>query len=136
VTKARSRYVDPTEQLVVEIVVRDMERSVAFYRSLGFELLRDGGDFVELTWEDHRLFLAEIAAFDGVEKAEPAQPHEFPLANVRVMVPNVDEWWKVAADVGARIIVPIGDRYYGLRDFTIADPDGFGIRFASLLDNT
>jgi catechol 2,3-dioxygenase-like lactoylglutathione lyase family enzyme len=136
VTKARSRYVDPTEQLVVEIVVRDMERSVAFYRSLGFELLRDGGEFVELTWEDHRLFLAEIAAFDGVEQAEPAQPPEFPLANVRIMVPNVDEWWKVAADVGGRIIVPIGDRYYGLRDFTIADPDGFGIRFASLLDNT
>jgi catechol 2,3-dioxygenase-like lactoylglutathione lyase family enzyme len=136
VKTARSRYVDPTEQLVVEIVVRDMERSVAFYRSFGFELLRDGGDFVELTWEDHRLFLAGIAAFDGVEQAEPAQPPEFPLANVRVMVPNVDEWWKVAADVGGRIIVPIGDRYYGLRDFTIADPDGFGIRFASLLDNT
>jgi catechol 2,3-dioxygenase-like lactoylglutathione lyase family enzyme len=136
VAKARSRYVDPTEQLVVEIVVRDMKRSVAFYRSLGFELLRDGGDFVELTWEDHRLFLAEIAAFDGVEQAKLAQPPEFPLANVRVMVPNVDECWKLAGDVGARIIVPIGDRYYGLRDFTIADPDGVGVRFASLLDDS
>jgi uncharacterized glyoxalase superfamily protein PhnB len=50
------------------------------------------------------------------------------------MVPNVDDCWKVASDVGARVVVPIGDRYYGLRDFTIADPDGFGIRFASLLD--
>jgi hypothetical protein len=50
------------------------------------------------------------------------------------MVPNVDDGWKVARGVGAPIIVPIGDRYYGLRDFTIADPDGFGIRFASLLD--
>ena len=47
-----SRYVDPTEQLVTEIVVRNMKRSVEFYRSLGFELLRDGADFVELTWED------------------------------------------------------------------------------------
>ena len=96
--------------------------------------MRDGGDFVELTWEDHRLFLAEISAFD-VQQAERGQPSEFPLANVRVMVPNVDECWKVATDVGARIIVPIGDRYYGLRDFTIADPDGFGVRFASLLDD-
>lgn len=58
-----SRYVDPTEQLVTEIVVESMRRSVEFYRSLGFELLRDGGDFVELTWEDHRLFLAEVSAF-------------------------------------------------------------------------
>jgi hypothetical protein len=30
-------------------------------------------------------------------------------------------------------IVPIADRYYGLRDFMIADPEGFGIRFASAL---
>jgi catechol 2,3-dioxygenase-like lactoylglutathione lyase family enzyme len=34
------RYVDPTEQLLTEIVVRDMTRSVRFYCSLGFELLR------------------------------------------------------------------------------------------------
>ena len=46
-----SRYVDPTEQLVTEIVVRDIRRSTEFYRRLGFTLLRDGGDFVELTWE-------------------------------------------------------------------------------------
>jgi catechol 2,3-dioxygenase-like lactoylglutathione lyase family enzyme len=134
VARATSRYVDPTEQLVTEIVVRDMKRSVAFYRSLGFELLRDGGDFVELTWEGHRLFLAEISAFQDAEQAKLTQPSEFPVANVRVMVPNVDECWRVASDLGARVIVPIGDRYYGLRDFTIADPDGFGIRFASLLD--
>lgn len=134
VTRGKGPYDDPTEQLVTEVVVRDIKRSVAFYRSLGFELLRDAGDFVELTWEDHRLFLAEISAFQGVEPAELVQPAEFPAANIRVMVPNVDECWEVASDVGARVVVPIGDRYYGLRDFTIADPDGFGIRFASLLD--
>ena len=60
------RYVDPTEQLVTEIVVRDIRRSIEFYRFLRFELLRDGGDFVELTWEDHRLFLAELSAFHEV----------------------------------------------------------------------
>jgi len=31
-----SRYVEPTEQLVTEIVVRDIQRSVRFYRLLGF----------------------------------------------------------------------------------------------------
>ena len=134
VARAKSRYVDPTEQLVCEVVVRDIKRSVAFYRSLGFELLRDAGDFVELTWEDHRLFLAELTAFQGVKPPEPARRAEFPVANVRVMVPNVDECWKLAGDLGAPVVVPIGDRDYGLRDFTIADPDGFGIRFASVLD--
>src|SRR5574341_835108 len=127
-----SRYVDPTEQLVTEIVVRDIKRSIDFYTRLGFELLRDGGDFVELTWEDHRLFLAELSAFRDVRDAPPATPPSFPLANVRVMLPNVDDYWRLANEIGARIVVPVADRYYGLRDFTIADPDGFGIRFASM----
>jgi len=70
VARADGPYVEPTEHLVCEVVVRDIKRSIAFYRSLGFELLRDAGDFVELTWEDHRLYLAEISAFQGVEPAE------------------------------------------------------------------
>ena len=129
-----SRYVDPTEQLVTEIVVGDIRRSTEFYRRLGFALLRDGGDFVELTWEDHRLFLAEPSAFHEVDPVGPASPPSLPLANVRVMVSNVDEYWRLANEIGARIIVPIADRYYGLRDFMIADPDGFGVRFASVLE--
>lgn len=128
-----SRYVDPTEQLVTEIVVKDIRRSIDFYQRLGFELLRDGGDFVELTWEDHRLFLAELSAFRDAHGPAPATTPKFPLANVRVMVPNVDEYWKLVNEIGARIIIPLADRYYGLRDFTIADPDGFGVRFASVL---
>ena len=129
-----SRYVDPTEQLVTEILVRDMKRSVEFYRRLGFELLRDGGDFVELGWEGHRLFLAEPSAFHDAGLIAPPVHPSFPLANVRVMVPNVDACWKLANEIGAQVIVPIGDRYYGLRDFTIADPDGFGVRYATVLN--
>jgi catechol 2,3-dioxygenase-like lactoylglutathione lyase family enzyme len=129
-----NRYVEPTEQLVTEIVVRDIRRSTAFYCRLGFSLLRDAGDFVELTWEGHRLFLAEASAFHDVNHVELPTPPQFPLANIRVMVPEVDEYWQLAREVGARIIVPIADRYYGLRDFTIADPDGFGVRFASILE--
>ena len=129
-----SRYVDPTEQLVTEIMVRDIKRSTAFYRRLGFTLLRDGGGFVELTWEAHQLFLAERSAGPEGDQAAMSAPHQFPPANIRVMVPNVDEYWRLAQDIGARIVVPIADRSYGLRDFTIADPDGFGVRFASVLE--
>jgi catechol 2,3-dioxygenase-like lactoylglutathione lyase family enzyme len=126
-------YVDSTEQLVTEILARDIGASVAFYRALGFRLLRDGGDFVELGWEEHRLFLAAPTAFDAPDAAPPPRAPAFPLANVRVMVPDVDDCWRVAGDMGARVVVPIDDRYYGLRDFTIADPDGFGVRFATNL---
>src|SRR6266481_587204 len=127
-----SRYVDSTEQLVTEIAVRDIQRSACFYRLLGFVLLRDGG---ELAWENHRLFLAQPSAFHEVDRLESSVVSQFPRANVRVMVPNVDDYWTRANEIGAQIIVSIDDRYYGLRDFIIADPDGFGIRFASKVDN-
>jgi catechol 2,3-dioxygenase-like lactoylglutathione lyase family enzyme len=124
-------YVDSTEQLVTEIFVKDIRRSMNFYRRLGFELLRDAGDFVELTWENHRLFLAEISAVHDRKGIELPAAADFPVANVRIMVADVDKYWKLAIEIAAPIVMPIADRYYGLRDFTIADPDGFGIRFAS-----
>jgi catechol 2,3-dioxygenase-like lactoylglutathione lyase family enzyme len=118
-------YVPTTEQLVVEVYVRNLVRALDFYRSLGFELLDRKGGFATVTWEGHRLFLDE-------------QPHHapprVPQANVRVMVPDVDTWWCRATGMGARVLAPIADRDYGLRDFTIADPDGFGIRFATRIE--
>ena len=50
------------------------------------------------------------------------------------MVPDVDRYWTLCQEMQARIVAPIGNRYYGLRDFTVADPDGYGVRFASRLE--
>jgi catechol 2,3-dioxygenase-like lactoylglutathione lyase family enzyme len=120
-----SRHVDPTEQLVVELFVCDLRRAVAFYRALGFQTFHEKERFASLTWEDHRLFLEEK---DGL-----ATPPALPAMNVRVMVPDVDRLWRLVNELGLRVVAPIADRPYGLRDFTIADPDGFGVRFATRL---
>lgn len=115
-----------TPQLVIEVYVRDLERSLEFYRALGFDLVRRTGGFAVLSWDGHVLFLDEKP-----ELPELAAGRE--RANVRIMVPDVDALWQRAHAVGASISAPIGDRYYGLRDFTVRDPDGFGLRFASWL---
>ncbi|MGH7932578.1 MAG: VOC family protein [Candidatus Binataceae bacterium] len=120
-------YVDGTEQLVVEIHVRDIERSRDFLETFGFDVIRDEGDFIELKWEHSRLFLEQL-------HGAPAPPAD-PIANLRVMVPNVDDYWARAQKLGARIVRPIEDRYYGLRDFTIAGPDGLALRFATRLND-
>jgi catechol 2,3-dioxygenase-like lactoylglutathione lyase family enzyme len=119
-------YVPATEQLVVEVYVRDLDRALDFFQRLGFELLRRHGRFAALTWERHQFFLDERPLH-----GPPSSPH----ANVRVMVPDVDAWWRRAAGMAARILAPIADRDYGLRDFTVSDPDGFGIRFATRIDD-
>jgi catechol 2,3-dioxygenase-like lactoylglutathione lyase family enzyme len=130
----QKKYVDSTEQLVTEIVVRDIQRSTIFYRELGFKVLRDAGDFVELAWEDHQLYIAELSAYHEItgDDVKLPEPSKFPLANIRIMVPNVDDYWKLVKEMGVQIVISIADRYYGLRDFIISDPDGFGVRFATL----
>jgi catechol 2,3-dioxygenase-like lactoylglutathione lyase family enzyme len=115
-------YVPATEQLVVEVYVRNLNRAVEFYQGLGFEILSRKHGFATITWEGHRLFLDERPHFEPPASSQ---------ANVRVMVADVDTWWCRAKEMGARVLAPLADRDYGLRDFTIADPDGFGIRFAT-----
>lgn len=50
------------------------------------------------------------------------------------MVPDVDACWSRARELGVPVVAPIEDRSYGLVDFTVADPDGFGARFATRLE--
>ena len=114
-----------TEQLVVEVMVRNLDRSLALYTALGFTLERRDGGFAALRWGERRLFLAESA--DMPAPAGPAR------ANLRILVPDVDRQWTLVQALGMPIESPIADRYYGLRDFTVVDPDGFGLRFASWL---
>ena len=76
----QKKYVDPTEQLVTEIVVRDIQRSTRFYCELGFKVLRDARDFIELTWEDHQLYIAELSAYHEItsDDREMSEPSKFP----------------------------------------------------------
>jgi len=117
-----ARYVPAEEQLVLELFVGDAVRSRDFYAALGFEVVRDSGTFVVLAWDGHLLLLDQRTGL---------RPAPSPVANVRVLVPDVDAAWERVKALALRIVVPIADRAYGLRDFTVADPDGFGVRFAS-----
>jgi len=110
--------------LVVEIEVAEVARSVEFYRRLGFAVVRVEVDFASLRWRDEWLFVAAGpgAAGNGASGT-----------NLRVLVDDVDACWRVAQELAALVVRPIGDRSYGLRDFTIRDPDGFALRFAARL---
>jgi catechol 2,3-dioxygenase-like lactoylglutathione lyase family enzyme len=113
------------DQLVVEVMVRDLDRSLALYTALGFTLERRDGGFAALRWGERWLFLAQQA-----ELPAPSGPTR---ANLRILVPDVDRLWTLAQALGLPVEQSIADRYYGLRDFTVIDPDGFGLRFASWL---
>jgi catechol 2,3-dioxygenase-like lactoylglutathione lyase family enzyme len=117
------KYVEASEQLIVELYVRDVKQSTAFYEKLGFAVVRKEADFVELGWDDSRLYLEQVPG--------QANPPATLVANVRIMVSDVDRYWKLCQEMKVPVKRDIGNRYYGLRDFTVVSPDGIGLRFAS-----
>ena len=114
----------PYQQLVLEVTCRHILRSTAFYRTLGFELIRAEEHFVELSWDERLLFLDERPDY---------VPNLIPAGNLRIMVPDVDAVWERCVQLELPVHSAIENRYYGLRDFTILDPDGFGLRFATAI---
>jgi catechol 2,3-dioxygenase-like lactoylglutathione lyase family enzyme len=122
--KTMAGYVEPNEQLIVELYTADIKSSIEFYRSFGFEIVREESNFVVLRWDESMLFLEEV---------KDCPPPERNVGNIRIMVTDVDRYWELSLKLGVRVISPIKDSYYGLRDFTIVGPDGLGLRFATRL---
>jgi len=112
-----------------EFFVRDVERSVAFYTErLGFTVLRQEPDFaVVALGQSHVLLAAEAHTSRALLDAGPRGIG----LNVRIMVDDVDALYRRAKAGGVPVTQEIADRSYGLRDFIVADPDGFCLRFAS-----
>lgn len=112
-----------TAQGIVEVQVPDLAPLLPFYRALGFEVERADAGFGVLRRGMLRLFLVE----------DPAAPRAPRGVNWRVLVADVDALWVAASAAGLSVACPIGDRDYGLRDFTLRDPAGFEVRFATPL---
>jgi catechol 2,3-dioxygenase-like lactoylglutathione lyase family enzyme len=69
---------------MVEVYVRDLQASSAFYRRWGFELVRQDEAFMELRWDSVPFALKEL----------PDAPP--PVATLRILVPDVDAYWQAA----------------------------------------
>lgn len=115
----------PVAQLITEIYVRDLATSRAFYEKLGFKVTHTEPTFLDMTFGGRRLFLSQ----------RKAQPPTLPGANIRIGVTDLNRYWNLAKSMHAKVLSPIADHEWGERDFLIADPDGFGLRFAELLPN-
>ena len=127
---------DPREnaQLAVELFVPDVRQAVAFYtETLGLEFLRadedgaGGYSFAALALGEAFLMLMADSYYHHDLTNRGAG------VDIRLVVPDVDAVYERVTAAGVEITKPIGDRDYGLRDFTMRDPNGFRLRFASPL---
>ena len=100
------------------VPARDFERSLAFYRDLGFaaEVMSDDMAYLSV---GHCSFL--LQRFYVAEHADNFMMH--------MLVEDADAWWRrvVEQDIAARYEVralPPEDRPWGLRDLVLNDPTG------------
>jgi catechol 2,3-dioxygenase-like lactoylglutathione lyase family enzyme len=129
--------------LVPELDVTDLERSLAIYVDvLGFrrQFIRPEERFAYLIREDVHLMLEEAG---GPGRRFHAAPLEFPLGrgmNLQIKVADVDALYADVRRSGLIIHIPLEERWYrqdqaeaGNRQFVVADPDGYLLRFFSNL---
>ncbi len=109
-------------QLAIELRVGSLSRSVSFYLDAGFRLERQTPTFAALELSGRYLLLSEVAG---------AQAGSTP-PNIRIVVDDVDAALARAQRLDWHVRYALADRGYGLRDFTVTDPDGYELRFASL----
>jgi lactoylglutathione lyase len=122
--------------IVVELFVHEMDRSIAFYRALGFDVARRYEDYVLLRRGEIRLSLQGDA--HAVAGPHYFTPHigQFPRGTgveISIQVADVDAEYIRARTAGLNIVKPMQDRPWGARDFRLADPDGYFLRITSPL---
>ena len=114
--------------------VSNIEKSLEFYRNVGFRVARTyKDDEGKVTWADLALQGAEFGLGHIPSNDDPAfqQWVGTPLGAgvvVYFTVPNVDRYHKLAVAARATIEMPLTERPYG-RMFTLNDPDGYTISF-------
>lgn len=115
------RFIRPRSVLAV----RDLAASTRFYTDvLGFGLdpiEAPGWSF--LTRDGIHLMLGECP--DEVDASETGNHSWF----LHIMVEDIDDLHHEVREKGASVVVPVGDRSHGHREFVIETPDGHRILF-------
>jgi catechol 2,3-dioxygenase-like lactoylglutathione lyase family enzyme len=127
--------------LIPELDVEDLAASLAVYTAMfGFTLLFERREerFAYLELEGSHMMLEEA---EGPGRRFRPAPLEKPYGrgiNLQIRVADVDALYARVAAAGLSPLIALEERWYrqgglerGLRQFVVADPDGYLLRFVS-----
>lgn len=128
-----------TPALVPELDVSDLAESLTVYRDIfGFEVLAERPEeaFAYLSIGPAHLMLEEA---EGAGRRFRSAPLERPYGrgvNLQINVPDVFALHERVQRANLQIVAPLEERWYrqsklelGNRQFVVADPDGYLLRF-------
>jgi catechol 2,3-dioxygenase-like lactoylglutathione lyase family enzyme len=141
--------------LVPELDVNDLARSLAFYVDvIGFTVVfqRPAERFTYLAIGRAELMLQEAAGPGRRFRTAPLEPPFGRGINLQIPVPAVDVTYAAVLAAGVEAVIQLEDRWYdvdvvrpsgrwvstgpmkaGNRQFVVADPDGYLLRFYTAL---
>lgn len=72
---------------------------------------------------------------DGVEInfGAPKEGQAITPSGVYISLTEIDAYYEAIRTLGANVTVPVGDRPYGMRDFSIEDPSGNRVSFGQAI---
>lgn len=120
----------------VELHVADFEKSLAFYATLGFTVVRRWEDWARLDRDGADLVLQGDAYVRGKEHYFTPHMDRSPRGvgvEIVIEVADVDAVHAAAKAAGLRVVKDMQDRPWKARDFRLADPDGYFLRITSPL---
>ena len=133
-----------TQTIFPSLIVRDMEQTVAWYqRNLGATVkmsvpsTTDPGRsrFVTLTLADNDLMLETP---ESVETKYPQLGRPVEIGStmaINIQVADAQAIFEALSDRGGVVAEP-SDMFYGMREFTLKDPNGYLMTVASPLTKT
>ena len=141
--------------LVPELDVDDLDISLRFYAGvIGFTLVfeRKRERFAYLALEDAELMLQEAAGPGRRFRTAPLQHPYGRGVNLQIATPSVDDVYRALLSAGVEPVIHLEERWYdvdvlapagrwanagplkaGNRQFVVADPDGYLLRFFTSL---
>jgi lactoylglutathione lyase len=114
----------------VILFVRDLERSVAFYRDvIGLPFRLQGDGYVEFATQGAKFGLYDRNRLEELTGQDP-EPPDRPGGEVVLLVEDVDAEAARLGAAGAAILSGPVDRAWGHRTVHVLDPDGFVVELA------
>ena len=128
-TKMNPRVTSFAPQFLVE----ELERSVEFYKKLGFEFGEVWGGFYVIGYKDGlELHLKKAPKNTGERRQRRENEHLDAAAGVD----GIEEYFRHCVANGVTILKPLAATAWGTKDFYVEDPDGYIICFGGRADLT
>jgi len=109
-----------------QLLVDDLERSMAFYRKIGFTFDKPWEGFYAIGFLDGlELHLKEAPRNPAERQWRRADEHLDAAAGVD----GIEAFYEQCVSAGVTIIKPLAETAWGTKDFHIEDPDGNIISF-------